>query len=93
MNRFECPWCGPRDEIEFTWSGESHGSRPSLPEDVDDVTWTDYLHVRANPKGVIHERWCHTYGCRQWFNLVRHTVTHRVLASYPIDGVVPEIAE
>ena len=35
-----------------------------------------YLFIRRNPRGMHHERWCHTYGCGQWFNLWRHTVTH-----------------
>ena len=69
------------------------GTERSLLFSYDDETWTNYVHMRANPKGVIHERWCHTYGCRQWFNLVRHTVSHAVLASYEINGVAPEIPE
>jgi heterotetrameric sarcosine oxidase delta subunit len=93
VNVLTCPWCGRRDEVEFTWSGEAHGARPESPQQLSDEAWTDYLHVRANPKGVIHERWCHTYGCRQWFNLVRHTVTHEVYVAYRLDEAVPEVTE
>jgi len=28
MLRIECPWCGLRDEPEFTYGGESHITRP-----------------------------------------------------------------
>jgi heterotetrameric sarcosine oxidase delta subunit len=38
--------------------------------------------MRDNPKGVFHERWMHRHGCRRWFNLTRHTVTHEITAVY-----------
>jgi len=34
--------------------------------------------VRRNPKGALHERWCHTYGCGQWFTVRRDTLTNSV---------------
>ena len=40
--------------------------------------------MRANPKGVLAERWVHAHGCRRWFNLLRDTVSHRILAAYRI---------
>lgn len=93
MNVLLCPWCGARDELEFTWAGEAHGERPVSPEELTDVEWTDYLYLRDNPQGVIHERWCHSYGCRQWFNLVRDSDTHRVHAAYRLDETPPEVTE
>jgi sarcosine oxidase subunit delta len=83
-----CPWCGPRNEIEFRYGGEAHITRPDSPEAVDDAAWADYLFMRANPKGPLAERWVHSAGCRRWFNLVRDTVSHRILLSYKI-GVSP----
>jgi sarcosine oxidase, subunit delta len=82
MLLLDCPWCGPRDEEEFTCGGQSHITRPAPPVAVDDEEWAQYLFFRNNPKGIEHERWCHRYGCGQWFNLVRHTVTHEIVASY-----------
>ncbi|MGH7319036.1 MAG: sarcosine oxidase subunit delta, partial [Candidatus Rokuibacteriota bacterium] len=32
----------------------------------------------------------HAQGCRRWFNLVRHTVTHDILAVYRIGERPPE---
>jgi sarcosine oxidase, subunit delta len=81
--RLPCPHCGPRDELEFTWGGEAHLQRPE-PATATDDAWRDYLYTRRNPAGVHHERWCHTYGCGQWFHLARDTVTHRVERAYPI---------
>ena len=43
-----------------------------------------YLFLRQNPKGEHAERWRHTFGCGQWFNLLRDTVSHDVRAVYGI---------
>ena len=80
MLRIECPWCGTRDEPEFTYGGESHISRP--PPECSDEAWSSYLFFRSNPKGQHAERWCHSFGCGQWFNVLRDTVTHRIIAVY-----------
>jgi sarcosine oxidase, subunit delta len=78
--RIACPYCGVRDEPEFTFGGPSHICRPAFA--VSDVEWTDYLFNRDNPKGIHYERWLHAYGCGRWFNVARHTVTHEILAVY-----------
>ncbi len=77
-----CPWCGERDESEFTCGGEAHISRPSDPDALDDDAWADYLFMRTNPKGSHRERWCHSHGCGRWFNVERDTVTHEIAAVY-----------
>jgi heterotetrameric sarcosine oxidase delta subunit len=84
-----CPWCGPRDDIEFYYGGEAHITRPADPAALADREWAEYLYMRANPKGRIAERWVHSAGCRRWFNLVRDTTTHRILASYRIGEPAP----
>jgi sarcosine oxidase subunit delta len=84
-----CPYCGPRAESEFHWGGESHLSRPGPYEAVSDAEWGQYLYYRENPKGLGRERWRHTFGCRQWFNLVRDTASHRILGSYRMGDVPP----
>ena len=86
-----CPWCGAREEHEFTCGGEAHLARPSEPERLDDAAWADYVFTRTNPKGVHYERWCHVEGCRRWFNLARHTVSHDILAVYRLDEPKPEL--
>jgi sarcosine oxidase subunit delta len=82
-----CPYCGDREESEFACGGEAHVTRPN-PATADDASWTQYLHYRANPKGVLRERWFHARGCRRWFNILRHSVTHEIHAAYRI-GEVP----
>jgi sarcosine oxidase, subunit delta len=80
MMQLRCPWCGVRDENEFVCGGTTHISRPPLV--ADDAVWGEYLFFRDNPKGVHLERWRHAFGCGQWFNVARDTVTHEVLSVY-----------
>ncbi len=89
MLRIPCPYCGTRDESEFRFGGESHVERPGL--EVSDAEWADYLFNRNNPKGLHYERWCHTYGCGQWFNVVRDTVTHEIHAVYQMGEAKPDV--
>lgn len=77
-----CPWCGERDESEFTCGGEAHIARPPDPDALDDDAWADYLFMRTNPKGAHRERWCHVHGCGRWFNVERSTVTHEIVSVY-----------
>jgi sarcosine oxidase subunit delta len=81
-----CPWCGPRDEIEFHCGGTTHIQRPIPHDQVSDETWGEYLFFRENPKGAHAERWVHAAGCRQWFNVVRDTTTHEITAVYRAAG-------
>ena len=83
-----CPWCGERDEAEFRYGGEAHISRAD-PGSSDDKAWADYLYMRNNPRGLFAERWVHQAGCRRWFNLLRDTVSHRIVAVYKIGEAPP----
>ena len=82
MLLIECPYCGPRDEIEFRYGGEAHIARPADPGALTAAEWADYLFFRSNSKGVFAERWVHAQGCRRWFNVLRDTVSHRILTVY-----------
>lgn len=77
-----CPWCGERDEHEFSYGGEADIARPQRPDRLSDAEWADYLFMRANPKGPLCERWVHSAGCRRWFNVKRDTLTHEITAVY-----------
>jgi len=68
-----CPWCGERDEIEFSYGGQAQVAYPADPAATSDEEWSQYLFVRDNPKGLLKERWVHTHGCRRWFELERDT--------------------
>lgn len=86
-----CPWCGPREEVEFSCGGEGHIERPKEPEKLTDSEWGDYVFFRRNPKGLHYERWLHAAGCRRWFNVARSTVTHEIFASYKPGEPKPEV--
>lgn len=82
MMYINCPHCGFRDEDEFHYGGPAHAKRPEPAEQVSDEEWMRYLFIYTNRKGIDLERWCHEGGCRQWFNIVRDTVTHEIKAVY-----------
>ncbi|MGD9941770.1 MAG: sarcosine oxidase subunit delta [Burkholderiaceae bacterium] len=71
-----CPWCGERDEDEFSYGGDASVRRPELEED-DDI-WFEYVYLRANPRGQHEEWWQHVAGCRRWLRLRRDTSTHEI---------------
>ncbi|RJT97379.1 sarcosine oxidase subunit delta family protein [Arthrobacter frigidicola] len=77
-----CPHCGPRDETEFHYGGQAHVPYPGNPNELDDRQWAEFLFYRENPKGAFAERWLHSTGCRQWFNMVRDTATYDIQAVY-----------
>jgi heterotetrameric sarcosine oxidase delta subunit len=82
MFLIRCPWCGERDEHEFSYGGEAHVTRPQQPDGLSDEQWADYLFMRSNLKGPFCERWVHSAGCRRWFNVQRDTLTHEIIAVY-----------
>ena len=84
-----CPYCGPRNELEFKHGGEAHMLRD--PGTTDDGAWGEFLYVRQNPRGVIAERWRHTAGCGRFFNCLRHTVTDQILVSYKVGEKRPDV--
>ena len=56
MLSIDCPWCGSRDQSEFSYGGEAHIVRPKEPEKLSDEDWGDYLFNRKNTKGRFEEQ-------------------------------------
>ena len=77
-----CPYCGDRPELEFTYGGEAHVSRPADAAALSDQEWSDFLYMRSNPKGVHAERWRHVHGCARFFNVLRDTRDDHIQAVY-----------
>ena len=86
-----CPYCGAREETEFTYGGEAHIARPLDPDKLSDAEWGDYVFMRSNPKGVHHEQWRHAIGCGRWFNALRDTVSYRIHATWRIGETAPVV--
>ena len=76
MIRIECPWCGKRDEAEFSYRGDATVTRPAA--DASGEAFHDFVYARKNPRGWHVEWWYHQAGCRQYLKVVRHTMTHEV---------------
>lgn len=79
MFQIHCPWCGPRDELEFSARGPVV-ERPD-PRTASDAQWAAYLYYSPNTRGWLDEYWVHTHGCGQLFVICRHTVTHELRAA------------
>jgi sarcosine oxidase subunit delta len=86
-----CPYCGKRPEIEFTYGGQAHLTRPQQPADLDDEAWAAFLYMRVNTKGLYAERWRHARGCGRFFNALRDTTTDHFLATYRVGEAQPRI--
>lgn len=82
MLQLECPYCGLRDENEFSCGGEAHIARPLAENSLSDKDFADYLFYRDNPKGLFLERWHHSAGCRRWFNVARDTRSDNIIEIY-----------
>ena len=52
MLLIDCPYCGPRDEHEFSCGGEAHIARPLEPDSLSDEQWADYLFM-CTPFGFV----------------------------------------
>lgn len=73
----KCPYCGPRDVIEFTYQGDATRKRPDLAS-IDQDAWNSYVFDRTNPGGPHREFWLHTGGCRQHLLVTRDMTTHTI---------------
>ena len=79
MQIFTCPFCGPRDEIEFHYVGEPK-ARPEPAASVSDADWVDYLWFNDNPKGDAREVWLHLT-CMQMFVISRDTALNATVVA------------
>ena len=53
MLKIKCPFCGVRDEFEFSCGGEAHIVRPTTDLKLTDKIFSEYLFMKYNPKGVL----------------------------------------
>jgi len=91
MLLIDCPYCGPRSELEFSYGGQAHIARAADPATLSDDELCAYLYLRANTRGLHAERWRHTRGCGRFFNALRDTTTDVFAATYRI-GAQPAVS-
>jgi sarcosine oxidase subunit delta len=89
MLLIDCPYCGKRPEIEFSYGGQAHIARPTKPSELDDDQWAEFLYMRSNTKGRYAERWRHARGCGRFFNALRDTTSDQILATYVVGAPQP----
>jgi sarcosine oxidase subunit delta len=93
MLLIRCPYCEEeRPETEFRNAGEAHIARSHRIVSETDEAFEAFLFLRANPKGIIFERWRHIHGCARFFNAVRDTVSDRFLMTYRAGEPKPDLA-
>jgi sarcosine oxidase subunit delta len=94
MLLIRCPYCEEeRPELEFRHAGEAHVARPEHITEISDEEFERFFFIRANPKGVVHERWRHIHGCGRFFNAARDTVSDRFLVTYRAGEKKPTLEE
>jgi sarcosine oxidase subunit delta len=71
--RIPCPYCGDRDSLEFIYRGDAAPERPT-----QEAGFYEYIYMRDNPAGPMHEHWYHALGCRNWLVVARDTRTHAI---------------
>jgi len=92
MLLIECPYCGERPELEFTYGGQAHIARPKDPAATGADDWTRFLYMRNNSRGLHAERWRHAHGCGRFFNALRDTTNDHFVGTYRIGAPPPEAA-
>ena len=92
MLLIDCPYCGVRPELEFSYAGEAHLVRPADPSTLNDEEWAHFLFHRANAKGLHDERWRHLHGCARFFNAVRDTATDNFVMTYESGKPKPDLS-
>jgi sarcosine oxidase subunit delta len=65
-----------RDENEFHCGGTT-GTSPGRRWTAATRPGVRYLFFRDNPQGRTRRALAHTYGCGEWFNVQRDTVSTR----------------
>ena len=85
MLEIKCPNCGKRSQNEFAYGGDASIKRPELGKEVSDQDWDNFVYYRKNIRGKHAELWHHVAGCRQWFKVLRRTITHEIFKTSKIN--------
>lgn len=82
MKRLPCPGLGLRPISEFVCGGEVR----TVPVDVDDTQWADWVFNRSGAPGLVREWWFHRPS-GQWLALERDTLTNEITELLPMSEV------
>jgi heterotetrameric sarcosine oxidase delta subunit len=84
--RIDCPFCGERDQSEFSYFGDARCQRPDAADGNVATRFFEAVYLRDNPAGPHDEFWYHVFGCRAWLRVTRDTRSHVILAVTFADG-------
>jgi sarcosine oxidase subunit delta len=76
--RIPCPYCGERGNEEFSYLGDASPRRPDPAAADAAQQFADYVYLRDNPRGLLHELWYHAAGCHSWLVVTRDTMSHAI---------------
>ena len=83
--RIACPFCGERENGEFTYLGDAKPKRPAMiardatiDATAEAAAFYDYVYLRDNVAGDMSEYWYHGGGCRSWLVVERNTLSHEI---------------
>ena len=77
--RLPCPFCGLRDDGEFSFEGPADHAWPALEAPAED--WLEAVFMRAQPGGRARELWRHGLGCGAFLVIERDMRTHEVFSA------------
>ncbi len=89
-----CPYCGmERPEIEFRHGGEAHVARPADPAARQRRGLGANTSISARTRRACSpSAGATSLGCGRFFNVLRDTVSDRILAAYKAGEPRPEVA-
>jgi heterotetrameric sarcosine oxidase delta subunit len=87
MQRIECPWCGERPQIEFSYYRDAEAVPPAREWEQDIDAQLRRIYLRKNHVGFHSEIWQHVMGCRQWLRVLRNNLTHEVADCEPASTI------
>jgi len=87
MLLINCPYCGERDQSEFSYGGRS-ANYPTLDSAASVEKWHRAIHLHDSSQKLIREYWYHEYGCEQWIEILRDVDSHEMT---PISGADKQI--
>ena len=80
MLLIDCPYCGERDESEFSYGGRCI-VYPPLDSSTTRGDWHRAIHLHDGSQNVINEYWYHEFGCEQWIGIKRDIESHEITST------------
>ncbi len=87
MLLISCPYCGERDESEFSYGGPS-AKYPAMNSSTSIEKWHRTIHLPGSSQKVLREYWYHESGCEQWIEINRDIDSHEITLVSGADALI-----